>query len=131
MAKLIGSIDALGRPLLRLPISGGHDDLLALVDTGFNGELMTSLDVARSLRITLDEDLEPIELGTGTVERVYVGRIDMRWLGRQTRVEVLVSSRWPAPRPDAPVALIGTRLLRPHQLIIYFDADTLEIETQA
>jgi predicted aspartyl protease len=130
VAKLIDSIDQLGRPLLRLPLAGGRDDLLALVYTGFNGELMASLDMARLVRSTLDADMEPIELGTGTVERVYVGRIDIRWLERQTRVEVLVSSRWPAPKADAPVALIGTRLLRPHLLMIDFAADTLEIETQ-
>lgn len=131
MAKLIGSIDDLGRPLVRLKLPRGQDDLLAIIDTGFNGELMMSLSVARSLAMPLENDLVPIELGTGTIERVYVGQLDVRWLEQEQRLRVLVSKTWPAPRPDAPVALIGTRLLRPHLLMIDFGADTLEIETQA
>lgn len=131
MAKLIGSIDQFGRPLVRVRLPGGQDDLLAIVDTGFNGQLMLSLSVAQSLRIALEDDLVPVELGTGAIEEVYVGQLDIVWLERAKRARVLVSESWPAPKPDAPVALIGTRLLRPHLLLVDFDTDTVEIETQA
>lgn len=130
MAKLTGSIDDQGRPLVRLRLSRGQEDLLAIIDTGFNGQLMMSLSVARLLGMTLENVLVPIELGTGTIERVYVGQLDAHWLDREHRLQVLVSKNWPAPKPDAPAALIGKRMLRPHLLKIDFDAGAVEIETQ-
>ena len=130
MAKLVGSIDDLGRPLVRLRLPRGLDDLLAIVDPGFNGELMMSLAVAQSLGLTLDDDLVPIELGTGAIERVYTCQLDVLWLEQDLRVRVLVSRSWPAPKPDAPVALIGTALLRRHLLLVDFESGIVEIETQ-
>ena len=130
MANLNGSIDDLGRPLIRLQLPHGHDDLLVIVDTGFNGELMMSLAMAQSLGLSLDDDLVPIELGTGAIERVYTSQIDVLWLDKELRVRALVSTSWPSPAPDAPVALIGTRLLRPHLLLVDFDANTVAIESR-
>ena len=40
MAKVIGSVDQRGRPVIRL--EGKTDSVLVIVDTGFNGELMVT-----------------------------------------------------------------------------------------
>ena len=129
MAKLIGSVDLLGRPLVRVRPGGQDDDLLAIVDTGFNGEIMMGMHAARALRVLLFPDAVDVELGTGAVERVLEGRLPVRWLDEERVAKVLVSVGWPAPKPDTPVALIGTRLLRPHLLLVDFAAGTVEIES--
>ena len=90
-----------------------------------------SMSVARSLQVQLEDLLVKVELGTGAMEDVYVGHLDIVWLDRPVRARTLVSEGWPAPKPDAPAALFGTRLLRPHLLTIDFDADTVEVEPQA
>ncbi len=131
MAKLSGSIDQLGRPLVRIGLPRGADDLLAMVDTGFNGDLMMSGFIARQLKVTVNDARVHVELGTGQIEAVRNGTLDITWMGLERRAKVLVSEHWQPPKPDVPVAMIGTRLLRPHLLTIDFDADTVEIEAQA
>ena len=131
MAKLTGSIDLLGRPLVRVRPVGQADDCLSIVDSGFNGEMMMGMHAALALRVVLFPDAVDVELGTGAIERVLEGKLPIQWLDEIRVAKVLVSFGWPAPRPDAPIALIGTRLLHPHLLRIDFGADTLEIETQA
>ena len=131
MAKLVGSIDQLVRPLVRLQLLEVGEEFLALIDTGFNGELMMGVDAARETGVVFDEKLATVEYASGEVREVFEGRLEIHWLGRRHRVSVLVSDSIPPPRTDAPVAMIGTRLLRPHLLFIDFGAETLEIETQA
>jgi mono/diheme cytochrome c family protein len=46
MSELSGSIDGRRRPLLRVPVLR-RDDVLAVIDTGFTGELLVDDDVAR------------------------------------------------------------------------------------
>jgi predicted aspartyl protease len=131
MAKLIGSIDQLVRPLARVKLLKRDEELLALIDTGFNGELMMGLDAARVKGVEFDEKLATDEYASGEIRDVFEGRLEIQWPGQRRRVSVLVSDVIPPPKADAPAALIGTRLLRPHLLMIDFGADTLEIETQA
>jgi predicted aspartyl protease len=127
VAKVIGSIDARGRPVVR--VDGNDDSLLVVVDTGFNGDLMVTLEAARSLGIVVGADETNVELGDGTVARVYEARTTIDWLGEQRSVRVLVSSAWRSGGDD-PVGLLGTELLKPHLLLVDFGKDTVEIETQ-
>ena len=132
MAKLIGSVDHLGRPLVRLSDVGAqHVEILALVDTGFNGGLMMGLKLAEDLGVELDEDSVRVELGNGAAANVHQGLVGMIWLGRHRTAQVFASESWVQGHPDAPVALLGTGLLRPHLLLVDFDAATVEIETLA
>ena len=131
MARLNGSVDQLGRPLIRVRPSGAQDDILALVDTGFHGELMMGVSTARELKIELSDDLHGIELGNGTMAHVLVGVISLSWMGAQRTARVLAAETWTTLDADAPVAIVGTRLLAPHLLLVDCDAGTVEIETTA
>ena len=127
MAKVIGSVDERGRPVLR--IEGKHESILVVVDTGFNGDLLTTRDAATLLGADPLRRETEVELGDGRTVRVYETRATIMWLDRERRVRVLVSDEW-TTIGDAPVALLGTDLLLPHLLRIDFAKGTVEIETQ-
>ena len=127
MAKVIGSVDDRGRPVIR--IDGHQESILVVVDTGFNGDLMVTRAAAQLLGIAPVSREADVELGDGTTVRVYQGRSSISWLGEQRPVRVLVSDSWTTVA-DAPVGLLGTELLSPHLLLIDFAARTVEIETQ-
>jgi predicted aspartyl protease len=129
MAKLTGSVDELGRPVVRVRPGAGGDDFLAIVDTGFNGELMMGMEAARQLNVTLSDAMVHVELGTGITQRVRNGSLTVQWMGQELNSRVLVSDTWPLLKGDAPIAMIGTRLLRPHLLLVDFDSSSVEIET--
>lgn len=103
--------------------SGAPDGFLGLVDTGFNGELMMTALTATALGFRLYDAHETVVLGDGRIESVQLGSGTIFWLGGQRRVDVMIPVKAVSPRtrePDEPVALIGTRLLTPHDLMIRF-----------
>jgi hypothetical protein len=51
LSKLIGSVDPRGRPIVRIGQINGADDFLAIIDTGFNGQLMVSYQRLISLSL--------------------------------------------------------------------------------
>lgn len=130
LAKLIGSVDHLGRPVVRVAIAGRDDEALGTVDTGFNLEVMMTAGDARVLGVTLLEDAEDVELGHGERVLVRLGRLRLNWLGSERDVTVLVGERTRPSREGDPVLLIGTRLLKPHLLLIDFEQGTVEIDAQ-
>lgn len=127
MAKLTGSIDDRGRPVVRL--EWRDESLLCVVDTGFNGDLLLSATAARSVGITEGSYVSEIELGDGRLSRVTRNLLVVAWLGETRSMSVLISDSW-NPRADDPVGLIGTGLLSPHLLLIDFGQRLVEIETQ-
>jgi predicted aspartyl protease len=128
LPKIVGSVDALRRPVVRVSITGREDEVVATIDTGFNGELMATFGDAIRLGVNVDDSTETVRLGDDTQVDVKVGRIRLSWLGEDRLVTVFIS---PARAvASGPVLLIGTRLLAPHLLFIDFAADTVEIETQ-
>lgn len=130
LAKLTGSIDRLGRPVVRVEVSGG-DGFLALVDTGFNGELIMAEPDARVLGFAVSTKIASATLAGGQVQRLFEGTGSIHWMGAVRRVELFVSPAVPARRmDDDPIAIIGTRLLTPHLLLIDFASRSVEIETQ-
>jgi predicted aspartyl protease len=130
LAKIIGSVDDLGRPIIRLE-APGRDGLAAVVDTGFNRSLLLLAADALALGFAIKQKTEIVELGT--TERVSVRRAsgEIFWLGRKLRVEALISNE-PTPiyRPDTARALIGTELLSGTLLLVDFASRLVEIETQ-
>ncbi len=126
MARLIGSVDDRGRPLVRL--SGEHDDLLLTVDTGFNGDLFVSRFGAQMLGLTPTGRATAVELGDGSTAFVEAARITLVWLGESRPIRVLVTNIWKPPVDDV-VGLLGTGLLSPHRLVIDFTAGTVDILT--
>ena len=127
MAKVIGSVDNRGRPIIRVKVGG--DDILTVIDTGFNGDLMVTPEAARVMGIAVGGDETDIVLGDGTTTRVFEDRMLLDWLGQRRWVRVLVSSTWRSG-PDDPAGLLGTELLKPHLLLVDFGQRTVEIETQ-
>ena len=131
MGVAIGSVDALRRPLVRLRRVGAEDDFLALVDTGFNGDLHMDEKTALRLGFNLRASKDRVTFADGREEAVRLGHGAIAWLGGERRVEVFVSPNHTlarAERDDEPVALLGTGLLAPHIILIDFEAATVEIE---
>ncbi len=129
MSKLIGSVDQLDRPVVRVAIMGRDDDVLATIDTGFNGEVMMAMGDAAILGVTVLEGKRDVELGHSQSVAVHVGRMRILWLEVERDVSVLISDRATSTL-DGPVMLVGTRLLTPHLLLVDFAQGTVEIETQ-
>ena len=127
MAKVIGSIDQRGRPVIR--VEGKLESTLVVVDTGFNGDLLLAREAARLLEVDPVSKETEIELGDGRTVVVNKARATITWLEQARRVRVLVSNDW-ITTGDAPVGLLGTDLLAPHLLLIDFADGTVEIETQ-
>lgn len=120
MARAIGSIDDLGRPVVRVEIPG-RDDLLAVVDTGFNRSLMLLAGQAAEFGFAPNAKTELVELGTGAKVEVRRASGLIRWLGREMRVDALISNvAPPLYRPDMARALIGTELLAECRLVVDF-----------
>ncbi len=131
MAKIIGSVDDLGRPVVRIEVPD-RDGFLAVVDTGFNRSLLLLATEAQAMGFTVTEDAESVELGTAVKARVLRARGVIWWLDRHIEVEVLVSDEpMPVNRRDTACALVGTELLRNCLLLVDFAARGVEIEDQS
>jgi predicted aspartyl protease len=130
LAKIVGSIDDLGRPVVRIEVPN-RDGFLAVIDTGFNRSLMMSTTEAAALGFVQEEKGQIVELGT--TAQVMVGRAigTIEWLDRKIQVDALIS-REPTGvhRPDVAQVLLGTELLRGCLLLVDFANGVVEIETQ-
>jgi predicted aspartyl protease len=130
LSKIWGTIDRLLRPVVRLETSAG-ESFLALVDTGFNGELMLALPDAQALGFEVSIVKINALLAGDVAQKLREGSGNLNWLGKDRRIELMVSPASNNRRmDDDPIALIGTRLLTPHLLLIDFKTLTLEIEAQ-
>lgn len=131
LPSMLGGVDPRGRPIVRIAISGGDVEFLAVVDTGFNGELFMAAVDARRLGLPSTGVRSSVEVAGGVRQQVEEAIAVILWMGREQRVEVLLGIPTPAPRPaDDPIALVGARLLSPHILMIDYAAGTVEIEAQ-
>lgn len=108
LGKIEGGVDARGRPVVRIAFFGVTDDILALVDTGFNGQLMLSESDASSHGIQSTGVYSSAELASGEVRQIGEARAVVQWMGEQRRVEVLLSAQPLKRGADEPIALIGT-----------------------
>ena len=130
MAKVTGSVDDLGRPVVRVEVPG-HDGFLAVIDTGFNRSLMLLAAEAAAMGFALREETETVELGTTARVEVRSGVGTIHWLGRERRIVALISNEPPANlQPDVARALIGTELLSDSLLLVDFVDRIAEIETR-
>jgi hypothetical protein len=130
LAKIVGSVDDLGRPVVRVEVPG-HDGFLAVVDTGFNRSLLLQPAQARELGFVISEETETVELGTTARADVRQSQGTIVWLGRELRIEAYISNEPPAThRPDTARALLDTELLADCLLLVDFNNRLVEIETQ-
>ena len=132
MRSVLGGVDPRGRPIVRIALAGLDNEFLAVVDTGFNGELFMAAGDARLLRLMLTGARSSVEVAGGVRQHVEEAIAVILWMGRERRVEVLLGTSTQTPRlADDPIALVGARLLTPHILMIDYAAGTVEIEAQA
>ena len=73
MAKVIGSVDDLGRPVVRIEVPD-RDGFHAVVDTGFNRSLLLLISEAQAMGFVVTEDAETVELGTAVKTKVLRAR---------------------------------------------------------
>ncbi|CAN0336218.1 unnamed protein product, partial [Phaeothamnion confervicola] len=128
---IVGSVDDRRRPLLRIELPGRPDGLLALLDTGFNGEILVAEADIEALGFRARAGFSAVELAAGQRIQLQRGQGTIVWLSAARRVEVLITKELPGPRRDGdPIMLVGTGLLSPNLLLIDFAMATVEIETQ-
>lgn len=102
-----------------------------MLDTGFNGDVMINVADAEALGVILSPLQVRVTLAGGQRADARQGEVQLEWLGQVRRTRVFVTETQAPPHRDGdPVALIGTRLLAPHLLLIDFEAGTVEIEAQ-
>ncbi len=105
--------------------------MLALLDTGFNGQLLCDRVAASLLGVVPSGRTEHVELAGGVQREAQVGWLRILWLGRERQVQVLVSMDETQPQRDGePTALVGGGLLAPSLILLDYGAGTIEIEAQ-
>jgi predicted aspartyl protease len=128
---LFGSVDLRGRPVVRIGRADGGDDFLAVVDTGFNGELLVSEEDVERIGVAVSRVAATVELAGGLLQDVVQAKIEIMWMGRPRLVDIFIGIESTLRKHiDEPIALVGTGLLKPHLLLIDFDVGTVEIEGQ-
>ena len=112
-----GRIDNQGQPVISVRLIGIEDPYTALIDTGFNGDLIIYEEHAREAELTIERGARPVTLADGS--RVELVRADgvIEWFGEQCRVIVFLI---PGPAPRHGRWQIGTQLLRDCRLEIDF-----------
>jgi predicted aspartyl protease len=119
---LLGHVDFLGRPVVRLFLVGLQRDVLAPVDTGCNMHLLVPRSIADEAGFTNTGIKEGGELAAGAATfELFEGKI--QWFGRERNIIAHVPVKEIAgfrERGDAPKVIIGTRLLRFSHLAIAF-----------
>lgn len=116
-------MDEKRRPLLTLQLRDGGQ-LLALVDTGFNGQIWMAQAGAIALGIDHDENYSDTghAVGMRPIETAE-GKLVIVWLGQERVVDVIVDidSAHRTIHPSEPIGLIGTELLDPATVSINFE----------
>lgn len=129
LPSLIGNVNDRGRPVVRIELPGRDTGFLAVVDTGFNGQLFLAADDAGALGMPSTGLRSSAEVAGGVRQQVDEAIAVIMWMGRERRVEVLLDlDRQQPKRADDPIAPVGTRLLSSPMLLIDFTAGTVEIE---
>lgn len=130
MAKITGSIDELGRPVIRIEVPN-CDGFLGVVDTGFNRSLLMQALEAEAMGFKITEEVAVVELGTTLKVQVHRAIGNIYWLDQIIQVDALVANEeLSVHRPDLARALIGTALLADCLLLVDCRTRLVEIEDQ-
>jgi clan AA aspartic protease len=115
-----GSVDNKLRALLKVSVSatatGERQDLIAWVDTAFNGGLVIPQSQILKLGLTKESSAEAI-LADGTLVELEAFACCVDWFGNLYETQVLSN--------EGEFALLGTRLLDGHGLEIDYAAKTV------
>ena len=109
-------------------------NVLVLLDTGFNGALHCTRDIASEIGVVPVSERIEVELAGGVTQQAQVGSLRIVWFGRQRNVDVFVTASPASPRrlvDGEPVALLGSLLLAPHLVLLDYGINTVEIEERS
>jgi predicted aspartyl protease len=122
-ASMDGRIDDRNRMLLRVDMAGGHDSLLAVVDTGFTQELLTHRAKATELGIPQSSGSTRVVVADGRSIPVRTGSTSIIWHGQPRTVAVLILDSPLDPKGgNAPTdCLAGIGLMSDSELLVEFD----------
>ena len=123
MPTIEGHIDDQGMPLIDLQLIPSRSALTALLDTGFDGELLVYYDDLRRAGIEVAADrIVQARLADGSDATLLGAPLIIDWFGelRPVRADIV-----PAIRPANARPLVGCRLLRDSRLEIDFPRGTV------
>lgn len=130
---LEGSVDHLGRPLVRIDAQGFSDPLLGFIDTGFNGAIIVDELQARKLGFKLLNQRTDVRLASQRRESFSLGRGEFLWFGEArpitayVLIETLDEQRARIARKREEEILVGTELLSECRLEIDFSTRRVTI----
>ncbi|MFQ6062315.1 MAG: hypothetical protein ACE5J9_03965 [Methanosarcinales archaeon] len=115
-----GYVNVFEQPIVELVIKGSRSEqnLYAIVDTGFDGDLCIPIYIAIVLGLELKSTMH-VELADGTLKRELVFKGIAKLEEEELSVEILLT--------ESDDALIGTHLLRHKKLCIDFENETVNI----
>lgn len=117
-----GFVDDQRRALLRVPVSASRDgertEIVAWIDTAFNGGLAIPRKQIAELELEKESSTEAILADGNTVElETYACFVD--WFGDSYETQIAAS--------NGEYPLLGTMLLDRHRLVIDYEAKTIEL----
>lgn len=113
---ITGSVSHDGVPAISLSVAG--QDWVAIVDTGFNGDLELPLDLRDPLNARFVGRVTSTLAGGQTIEEDAY-QVDFPFDGRFLKAD--------ATFVDCDEILVGTHLLRRHRVTIDFVAETVKV----
>jgi len=118
---ITGFVDQYGHPLVELEVRGfkKEEKVLALIDSGFDGELCLPIELVIPLGLELC-GIEAIELADGSIKKELVFAGTIKWEKKFRDVKVWLTS--------ADQALIGRELMIERLLAIDFRSGDVRIE---
>ena len=117
-----GHVDDQLRALIRVPVGstrqGARREIVAWVDTAFNGGLTIPRPLIVGLGLTRESSIEAI-LADGRTVALETYGCYFDWFGNTYHTQVIAS--------DSALPLLGTQLLSGRRLVIDYSAKTLEL----
>ena len=122
-----GWIDERGQPVISVRLSGLEDSIVALIDTGFNGELIIYEEHASQAHLQIRSKSSEVRLADGSEAEFLNSDGAIEWFSEQYRVAIFII---PGPAPRHGRWQIGTQLLRDCRLEIDFRERSVRLSRQ-
>jgi predicted aspartyl protease len=117
-----GRIDERNRLLLRIEMTGSHNSLLAVVDTGFTRHLLTHRAKATELGLVVFPEVSRVIVADGRSVTARRSEATILWHGRPMTIPVLIVDAPIDPTGgDAPTeCLVGVEMMQDSELLVEF-----------
>ncbi len=120
-----GFLDDRGMPRLAIRFVGATASLAAVIDTGFEGDLLAYMDQLDAIGLRPPyRDVASFRLADGNEAMFFVATLRILWHDAQRDVDLDVV---PATAPPGVTALIGCGLLHDSRLAIDFPRRTVAV----